>query len=108
MTKYRCSGGSARMPGRGAGEVLADQSKTGSETGKKTLRCGLQRIVDLKPEPAAERLRNDIGQTIARHNRGYRLAERSRKIPCKNHRAGCRTSHRREGERQQGRAAQPP
>src|SRR5262245_4986193 len=104
MTKYRCSGGSARMPGRGAGKVLADQSKTGSETGKKTLRCGLQRVVDLKPEPAAERLRNDIGQTVAGHNRGYRLAERNRNIPCKSHRPVCRTSDTRDGERMQGRA----
>jgi len=35
------------MSGRGAGKVLADQSKARSKTGKKTLRQGLQRIVRL-------------------------------------------------------------
>jgi hypothetical protein len=49
------------VPGCGAGEVLTHKGESRGETSKKILRCGLQQIVELKPEPPPKRLRNNIG-----------------------------------------------
>jgi hypothetical protein len=51
--------------------------KARSRTGQEGLRGRLQPIVQPEAEPAAERLRHHIGETVARDDRGDRLSERA-------------------------------
>src|ERR1700674_3556148 len=73
-------------------EFLAHQRKYRREMGEKILRRRLKRTIHLKSEPAAKGLRDKVRKAVTRDNRGDRLAERRRNIPCKRHRPECGTS----------------
>jgi hypothetical protein len=54
--------------------------------GEKILHRRLQDAVEFEAEPAAERLRHDIGKAVARNDGSDGLAERRRYVPCERHR----------------------
>ena len=65
VTKYRRAGRCRNTSRRTQREFLAHHRQARREGGQETLGSALQRIIHAEAEPAAQRLRQDIGQPIA-------------------------------------------